>query len=171
MPDEVGSLPSPCPLRPIANPPTAPLNTLAHHTAALKLYIPPSQPIQICFMAAPVTTTWTPRTVTLGIRLTAVLTPILVTATPPTSTNPARQLTSRVTGRRLTLLADRGSSRAPAFFVAVPPTHKRRSPLRSSFSLPFSFRERRMPETRSPTPLHYYYYCKILHTHSGCGYP
>src|SRR5215211_9172548 len=75
-------------------------------------------------MAAPVTTTWTPRTVTLGIRLTAVLTPILVTATPPTSTNPARQLTSRVTGRRLTLLADRGSSRAPAFFVAVPPHAK-----------------------------------------------
>jgi hypothetical protein len=25
-----------------------------------------------------------------------------------------------------------------------------------------------MPETRTPTPLHYYY-CKILHTHTGCG--
>src|SRR5215207_1073860 len=29
------------------------------------------------------------------------------------------------------------------------------------------FRQAEMPETRSPTPRHYYY--KIMHTHTGCG--
>src|SRR5829696_4175728 len=49
--------------------------------------------IETDYTAAKVTTTWTPMTKTLGICLTAVMAPILVTATPATTTEPARQLT------------------------------------------------------------------------------
>src|SRR5215217_3472971 len=102
--------------------------------------------MQTGFMAAWVTTSWTPMTGTNWIRLTAELTPpfpkaaaILVGARSTTNITTASM---EETGRRLTrlptrtkkfhgmeitqanLLADRGSSRAPAFFVAVPPTQK-----------------------------------------------